>query len=80
MHRNPQGQSEWIVLSQRQHDLLNSISRHASDAAVALAGDIGPAGSAEDIMCAMERLYELSGNNPREAVLDRMFSRFCIGK
>jgi len=80
LHQNPQGNSEWIVLSQRQHDLLNSIARHASEAAFALEGDIGPAGAAEDIMCAMERLYELSGSNPREVVLDRMFSRFCIGK
>ena len=59
---------------------MNAISRHANDAADALGGEIGPAGAAEDILCAMERLYELSGSNPREVVLDRMFSRFCIGK
>ena len=33
-----------------------------------------------DIQAALERLAELSGEDVREAVLDRLFAKFCIGK
>jgi tRNA U34 5-carboxymethylaminomethyl modifying GTPase MnmE/TrmE len=29
---------------------------------------------------ALEELMALTGDNPREAVLDALFERFCIGK
>lgn len=68
------------VLSQRQHDLLRAIARHAAAAADALGGLLGPAVAAEEATAALERIAELSGEDAREAVLDRLFSRFCVGK
>ncbi len=69
-----------VVLSQRQHDLYRSISTHCLEAQQALAGALGPAVAVSEIVYAIERLGELKGIDAREAVLDRLFSRFCIGK
>ena len=69
-----------VVLSQRQHDLYRSIATHCLDAQRALAGALGPAVAVSEIVYAIERLGELKGIDAREAVLDRLFSRFCIGK
>jgi tRNA modification GTPase len=69
-----------MILSQRQHDLFLSISRHALSAADALLGHYGPAVAAEEVTMALERIGELSGESTRERILDRLFSRFCIGK
>ena len=69
-----------VVLSQRQHDLFRSVAQHCQDAATALDGALGPAVAVAEIVFAIERLGELEGIDAREAVLDRLFSRFCIGK
>ncbi len=69
-----------VVLSQRQHDLYRSVAEHCEQAQAALAGALGPAVAASEIVYAIERLGELKGIDAREAVLDRLFSRFCIGK
>jgi len=69
-----------VVLSQRQHDLYRSVSLHCEEARHALTGALGPAVAASEIVYAIERLGELKGIDAREAVLDRLFSRFCIGK
>jgi tRNA U34 5-carboxymethylaminomethyl modifying GTPase MnmE/TrmE len=47
---------------------------------MALDGALGPAVAVAEIVFAIERLGELEGIDAREAVLDRLFSRFCIGK
>ena len=41
---------------------------------------LGPAVAATETVMAIERLGELVGLDAKEAVLDRLFSRFCIGK
>ena len=73
-------EQEVVVLSQRQHDLYRSIAEHCEQARTALAGALGPAVAASEVVYAIERLGELKGIDAREAVLDRLFSRFCIGK
>jgi len=69
-----------VILSQRQHDLFRSVASHCEDSALALGGALGPAVAASEVIFAVERLGELVGIDAREAVLDRLFSRFCIGK
>ena len=69
-----------VVLSQRQHDLFRSVSVYCIEAVQALQGELGPAVAVHGVMCAIERLSELTGLDVREAVLDRLFARFCIGK
>jgi tRNA modification GTPase len=69
-----------VLTSQRQHDLYRSVGQHSAAAAKALLGALGPAVAVTELVMAIERLGELSGIDAREAVLDRLFSRFCIGK
>ena len=69
-----------VILSQRQHDLFRSVAGHCEESALALGGALGPAVAASEVIFAVERLGELVGIDAREAVLDRLFSRFCIGK
>lgn len=73
-------ESKWIALSQRQYELFLSIAEHIELAAAAIVGFLGPVVAAEEITQALERLAELRGESAREAVLDRLFSKFCIGK
>lgn len=75
----PRGQRVALT-TQRQHDLCLSLARATEDAAAALMGPLGPAVAAESCVHALDRLAELTGDDVREDVLDRMFSRFCIGK
>lgn len=77
---DPPGGAQLVVLSQRQHELLRAVAAHADEAAAALLGDAGPAVAAEELTRALARLAELSGEDVREAVLDRVFARFCVGK
>lgn len=69
-----------IIASQRQRDLLLAVHRRAEAAVVAIEGEAGSAVAAEELYAALERLDALTGRDTREAVLDRLFSRFCIGK
>ena len=68
------------IVSQRQYDLFLSLSRHCSMASSALLGIYGPAVAAEEVTEALTRISELTGEEVREKVLDRLFSKFCIGK
>ncbi|MEC7985943.1 MAG: tRNA uridine-5-carboxymethylaminomethyl(34) synthesis GTPase MnmE [Myxococcota bacterium] len=72
--------AQYQLVSQRQYELFLSLSEHCFNAAQALEGFYGPAIAAEEITEALERLAELSGEEVREAVLDRLFTKFCIGK
>ncbi len=68
------------LTSQRQHDLLRAVAAHVDAAADALLGPLGPAVAAEEATRALDRLAEATGEQVREAVLDRLFARFCVGK
>ncbi len=72
--------AQYQIVSQRQYELFLALSRHCFDAEQAIKGFYGPAIAAEEITQALERLAELSGEEVREAVLDRLFTKFCIGK
>lgn len=68
------------IVSQRQYDLFLSLARHCTMASEALLGIYGPAVAAEEVTEALTRIAELTGEEVRERVLDRLFSKFCIGK
>ena len=70
----------WTALSQRQQELFWSVAEHLERAKSSLLGLAGPVVAAEELTQALERLSELRGDDARESVLDRLFSRFCIGK
>lgn len=69
-----------MVGSQRQHDLLLRVVAHVDAACEAMELGVGPVVAAEELVVALERLGSLAGQSVREDVLDRLFSRFCVGK
>lgn len=69
-----------ISLSQRQQSLFQVIAEHVEMSAEALSGFLGPAVATEEITLALEALAKLRGDDAREAVLDQLFSKFCVGK
>lgn len=69
-----------VIASLRQRDLLLAVEGATRAAAEALAGELGAAIAAEELYGALARLDELVGRDTREAVLDALFRRFCIGK
>lgn len=68
------------VVSARQAALLREVATRSAEAAQALLGWAGPAIAAEEVYAALEQLAALAGEDVREAALDRLFARFCIGK
>ena len=73
------GHARLIIASARQRDLLLRVARSAEQACEALPL-AGPAVAAEELTEALSALDALTGVQTREAVLDTLFERFCIGK
>jgi tRNA modification GTPase len=74
------GEVAGLVASQRQRDAYARLGANAAAAAAALREGGGPAVAVERVYEALASLDVLVGRDTREAVLDRLFSRFCIGK
>lgn len=72
-------EAEPLIASVRQRDLLLTLAQLAEQAVEALRL-AGPVVAAELVIEAVECLDELTGAASREAVLDALFARFCIGK
>ena len=68
-----------VLTSARQADLFRRVAERLDEGAETLAA-AGPAVAVELLYAALEALAEVSGSTVREAVLDRLFARFCIGK
>lgn len=71
--------SETIVGSARQRDVLLQIADAAEHAASALIA-AGPAVAVTDLAAAIGHAGAMSGRDATEDVLDRLFARFCVGK
>lgn len=71
--------SEAIVGSARQRDVLLQIADAAEHAANALIA-AGPAVAVTDLAAAIGHAGAMSGRDATEDVLDRLFARFCVGK
>ncbi len=64
----------------QRHLLLAKRAMVALDRAQAALSDFPLDVCAVDIEEALEALYEITGENAREAVIDRVFHDFCVGK
>lgn len=73
------GNAALILTSARQAEAFAQVSARLLEAALALSV-AGPAVSVELLYAALESLSEVDGSAVREAVLDRLFARFCVGK
>lgn len=74
------GAAAGLIASQRQHDALARLAARAEAAAEALRSSAGAAIAAELTYDALSAVDDLVGRDTREDVLDRLFSRFCVGK
>ena len=74
------GGARLIIASQRQRDLLIGVATRVEEALEAHRGMAGLAVAAERLYAGLEPLDAIVGRDSREAVLDALFSRFCIGK
>lgn len=72
--------SEVIVTRERHYEALCAAQRCLEEAARALEQGLPPDIVAVDVMGALDHLGEIAGRTCPEAVLDRIFSEFCIGK
>lgn len=72
--------SSGFIANERQRICIKEAEGYIDEAIAALG--MGITLDAVGIMCenALNRLYELSGENVSEAVIDRVFRRFCVGK
>lgn len=72
--------SSGFIANERQRTCIKDAREYIAEAIAGLNGGITL--DAVGIMCenALERLYELSGENASEAVIDEVFKRFCVGK
>jgi tRNA modification GTPase len=74
-----QPSGELLLASARQRDRLLAVA-HALGEALEGFGVAGPAVAAERVTAALAELEAFGGTGAREAVLDAVFARFCIGK
>ena len=72
--------SAGFIANQRQRTCAEEAKVFVHEAYTALIS--GVTLDAVGIMCenALNRLYELSGENAGEEIIDSVFSRFCVGK
>ena len=74
-----QSGSQHLITSQRQYNILISLSNYLKEASQVLP-DLGPAIAIDELTTCLEKMSEFSGHDVRELILDNLFSRFCIGK
>ena len=69
-----------FLVSARQESLCLECERSLGRAQEAVESSMGLEYAAADLRDALRWLEDLVGREPRESVLDWIFSRFCIGK
>ena len=68
------------LTTQRHIELAQAAAGHLDDAAAAIRAGLPLDTAAIDIRAALGKLAEITGENATEAVIDRVFSEFCVGK
>ncbi|HPW45715.1 MAG TPA: tRNA uridine-5-carboxymethylaminomethyl(34) synthesis GTPase MnmE [bacterium] len=80
-HRNVSSEGSEIVTSARHKELLDAALMSAREADDAIADGMLPVEFiVESIRVSHEKIAEILGENIDDALLDRIFSSFCIGK
>lgn len=69
-----------ILTSARQADGVSRAAEYVKEASLALARGVTPDAALVEIEGALEALSEVTGRSVREDTIDRIFSRFCVGK
>ena len=73
-------ESDGILKAQRHIELAREAARALENAIGSIEAGIPLDTVAIDIREALEDLSEITGENAAEAVIDRVFSSFCVGK
>ena len=74
------GEQEGQLMAQRHIELARAAGDSLSRAVDAIRGGMPLDTAAIDIREALELLAEITGENATEAVIDRVFADFCVGK
>jgi len=69
-----------VITSERHQVKLKNASRHFKKARLSLKKQLSPELTAFDLRQGLNEIDEITGRVYNEQVLDRIFSRFCIGK
>ena len=69
-----------ILTNARQADGISRTVEFVSEAASAISKGVTPDAALVEVESALEALGEVLGRNIREDTIDRIFSRFCVGK
>jgi len=77
---SPRDGSEPLVDSERQRDLLDRALTALERLQRAAETGVTPDLLAVDLADALDALGEITGEVTSDEILDRMFSRFCVGK
>ena len=64
----------------RHIELAHRAADHLRQAVEAVEGGLPLDTAAIDIRAALSSLMEITGENATEAVIDRVFASFCVGK
>ena len=74
------GEADGLLTAQRHIDLARKASGALAAAIGAIEAGLPLDTAAIDIREALEHLSEITGENATEAVIDRVFATFCVGK
>jgi len=77
---SPSDTTEPLICSDRQRDLLQRARAAIGRYEVARDGGVTPDLLAVDVAEALDALGEMTGEVTTDEILERMFSRFCVGK
>ncbi len=74
------GERDGLMMARRHIELAQAAADSLERAVAAIDGGLPLDTAAIDIRDALERLTEITGENATEAVIDRVFRDFCVGK
>ena len=74
------GEAGAVLTNARQAQAAQAALEALQEARAGLDLGMTPDAVLTDVEAALERLGELTGRAVREDVVDRIFSRFCVGK